>query len=345
MNQSDSLSAYTKRVWLAVAAVTLVLALAGILSWLLGGILLIFAGVLFGVFLNHLSRQIAALTGVGYGWAFSGVVIVLLAIVVGTGYFMGSRISQQAAEFSQQFESAADQLYARLQRQGWMRWITGGSGESSGSLFTDGIIARARSAIFTVVSAFGSLILVLFLGFYFALQPAKYSEGIARLWPPSARPRAYEVMDETTQTLWWWILGRLAAMALIGVGSALGLWMLNIPLPVTLGVIAGLLNFIPNLGPLIASVPPILFALQQGPESALYVAGFYLLLQFVESYFITPMIDQRQVSLPPALVLSAQLLLGMIAGFLGLVLATPITAALFVLVRELYVKDTLEQPR
>jgi predicted PurR-regulated permease PerM len=163
-----------------------------------------------------------------------------------------------------------------------------------------------------------------------------------RLFPPKRRPRIDDVLLKVGNALWAWTLGRLIAMALIAVGSTAGLWMIGIPLPATLGVLAGVSNFVPNLGPLIASVPPLLFGLQQGGNSALYVAGFYLALQVVESYLITPLIDQQQVRLPPALTLAGQLLLGMIAGFMGLLLATPLIAAAHVVIRELYVKDVLE---
>jgi predicted PurR-regulated permease PerM len=131
-------------------------------------------------------------------------------------------------------------------------------------------------------------------------------------------------------------------MAIIGIGSGVGLWVIGIPLPVTQGVLAGILNFVLNLGPLLSSVPPILFGLQQGGTTAFYVAGFYFVLQFVESYLVTPLINQRQVQLPPALTLSAQLLMGMTAGFLGLLLATPLCAVASVVTRELYVQDALE---
>jgi predicted PurR-regulated permease PerM len=339
---NDQLKPYTRKVWLAVGIVTATIIFLGAFSYLLSGLLIIFAGILFGVFLWRVSYYLAAFTKLGQRPALGVVVIVLLAVAASGLYFMGSRITYQVAEFSEQFEIAASRVQAQLQQQRWWKWLEGRQTSSSQILMPDGVMSTARSALLTTISALGGLILVLFLGFYFALQAPLYREGIAKLFPVDARPRTRDVLDETSLTLWWWILGRLVAMVLIGVGSALGLWLLGVPLPVTLGIIAGVLNFIPNIGPLIAAVPAILFALQQGTDTALYVAGFYLLLQFIESYFITPLIDQQQVSLPPGLILSSQLLLGMLAGFLGLLFATPLTATIFVLVRELYVKDTLE---
>jgi predicted PurR-regulated permease PerM len=205
------------------------------------------------------------------------------------------------------------------------------------------MMSSARAGLLALLSAVAGVVVIVFLGLYMAIDPARYREGLLRLFPPRRRPRINEVLIEVGDTLWAWTLGRLAAMALIAIGSTAGLWMIGIPLPVTLGVIAGLLNSVPNLGPLIASIPPLLFGLQQGGNAALYVAAFYLALQVIESYLITPLIDQQQVRLPPALTLAAQLLLGMLAGFMGLLLATPLVAAAHVLVRELYVKDMLER--
>jgi predicted PurR-regulated permease PerM len=342
MSQTGAVRPFTKRVWLVVAIVTAVtLALAALTS-LLTGMLVLFAGALFGIFLNQASRGLAQLTSLPYGVALGIAVFVLLTLAGGTAYFMGSRISQQAVEFSTQFDQASEQLRARLEQQEWLQWLNRQAGRGRQSLVPSNILSKAGTTVLTAASVIGGVILVAFLGFYFALQPDKYHAGIVALFPPQARPRAVEVLHQIAKSLWWWCLGRLAAMVLIGIGSAVGLWIIGIPLPATLGVMAGLLNFIPNLGPLIASIPPLLFGLQQGAATALYVAGFYLVLQFVESYFVTPLIDQQQVNLPPALVLSAQLLAGMLAGLLGLLLATPLAAAIFILVREVYVKDVLE---
>jgi predicted PurR-regulated permease PerM len=338
------LRGYTKRVWLTVGIVSAVLMALAATIWLIQGILLIFAGILFGVFLNHLSRLVAAAGSIRYGAALAIVVVALITLLGAIGYLMGSRINQQAAEFSSQFSSAAQNVWHRLEQSGLQKWSEENTADGPAGLLPSNskMMATAKSAITSIVSVVGGLVLVIFMGFYVALAPDTYKEGVVRLCPLNARPRIGNVLHTISNTLWWWILGRLAAMAIIGIGSGMGLWVIGIPLPITQGVLAGILNFVPNLGPLVASVPPILFGLQQGGSTAFYVAGFYLALQFVESYLVTPLINQRQVRLPPALTLSAQLLMGMTAGFLGLLLATPLCAVASVIARELYVEDMLE---
>jgi predicted PurR-regulated permease PerM len=128
-------------------------------------------------------------------------------------------------------------------------------------------------------------------------------------------------------------------MTLIGTLTGAGLAVLGIPLALALGVVAGLLNFIPYLGPLMSFMPAALLSLSQGAQTLLWVLGLYVLVQGLESYVVTPLIQQQAVALPPALLITAQVLLGVALGWLGLLLATPITAAIVVLVRELYVAD------
>jgi predicted PurR-regulated permease PerM len=130
-------------------------------------------------------------------------------------------------------------------------------------------------------------------------------------------------------------------MAINGTLTALGLWLLGVPLALTLGLLAALLNFIPNIGPIIAGVPAVLLALMHSPMQALYVVGLYLVLQSVDGYLLTPLVDRCTVSVPPALTLAAQMLL----GGLGLALASPLTAAAIVLVQKLYIEDTLGDRR
>jgi predicted PurR-regulated permease PerM len=127
----------------------------------------------------------------------------------------------------------------------------------------------------------------------------------------------------------------------IGVLTALGLWLLGVELALTLGLLAALLTFIPNLGPVLALVPAVLLALMHSPTRALYVTLLYLAIQTVESYVLTPLVQRRTVSLSPALTITAQVALGVLLGGLGLVLATPLTILLLVLIQMLYIEDTL----
>jgi len=141
--------------------------------------------------------------------------------------------------------------------------------------------------------------------------------------------------------LWHWLGGRFGLMLANGGLTALGLWLLGMPLALSLGLLAGLLNFVPNFGPWIAAIPAVLVAFLQSPQQALYVALLYLALQSVDAYLLTPLVDRRSVELPPVLTITAQVLLGLVFGFIGILLASPLTAAAMILVKMLYVEDVL----
>jgi len=120
-----------------------------------------------------------------------------------------------------------------------------------------------------------------------------------------------------------------------------GLWVLNIPMPVTLGIFAAVLTFVPNIGPFVSAVPAVMFGLVISPVRGLYVAVLYVAIQTLESYLITPQIQKKAVSIPPALLISAQILAGILLGFLGLILATPLMVCIIVAVQMIYIEDTL----
>ena len=149
------------------------------------------------------------------------------------------------------------------------------------------------------------------------------------------------MLDSVYDTLERWLKGKLLSMLLVAILTALGLWALGIPMALTLSLIAGLLCFIPNFGPLLSMIPAVLIALVQGPQMALYVVLLYVGIQFVESNFITPQIQKKMVDLPLAMIMISQVTLGLLTGTLGLILATPIMLIIMQLVKMLYVQDVL----
>jgi predicted PurR-regulated permease PerM len=335
--------ARTKTSWLWALLALAFLFAAWHMQPLVKGVLLVFAGWLLGLFLMQLGKGVAASSGISYKWGYSVVTIALLSVATAAGFFMGSRIATQASVFLQEVGRASDQARGFLEQQGWWQQISDWGSRGRSLLAASQVASTAKSAASTTITALGGAILILFLGFYIGLQWDVYRRGVLALLPDRSMQRVTEVWDETVHRLWRWTLGRIIGMLVIGVGSGVGLWILGVPLPVTLGTIAGLSNFVPNVGPLISAIPAALFALQQGTDTVLYVAALYFVLQFIESYFLTPLIDQHQVSLPPGLILATQLLLGILAGFLGLLLATPLTVVAYTAIRELYVKDFLKK--
>jgi predicted PurR-regulated permease PerM len=153
------------------------------------------------------------------------------------------------------------------------------------------------------------------------------------------------VCTELYRVLRVWLLTKLCTMVLTGTGIAIGLWLLNVPLALALGILAGVLEFIPTLGPLLSCVPAILIVLMVSPIKALQVALLYFVVQWLGNHVTTPLIQQRTLAIPPAVTLALVALLGTLFGFGGLLLSGPLTVIVFVLVKMLYVEDLLEGRR
>lgn len=201
---------------------------------------------------------------------------------------------------------------------------------------------NALAGVFsTVLSVTTSVLAVLAIALFLALQPRPYVSGLLRFARPERRDHYRGLLDALAQALRWWLVGRFASMAVVGVLSIVGLLLLGVPLAVLLGLLAGALCFIPFLGPVLSAIPALLVALGQSPQQALWVLLLYGGIQLIESNVLSPLIQQRAVSLPPALLLAAQIVMGGMFGLLGVLVATPFTVAVIVVVQVLYVRGAL----
>lgn len=183
--------------------------------------------------------------------------------------------------------------------------------------------------------------LIVFVGLFIAVDPALYRDGFVKLLPPKNRSRATEVMDKVGLNLFNWLNGRFIAMLITGLGTGVGLWILGVPLASVVGLVTALMTFIPNIGGFVALLLATLMGLPQGPSTVVWIVVLYGALQLVESNIITPLVQQQKTSIPPALLLGFQLLMGVLTGFLGLLVATPLLAGLMVLVKEIWISDIL----
>jgi predicted PurR-regulated permease PerM len=191
---------------------------------------------------------------------------------------------------------------------------------------------------FAASMAGGSLntIFIVIVGCFFAVDPKTYHDGFVRFFPREKRSRVEDILEKCRAQLEAWILGQLLAMSIIGVLVGLGLAVIGVPFAALLGLFAGVVSFVPNLGAIVAILPALLLASSQGTPTVLTVLVLYLVVQFLESNFLTPLVQQQQTSLPPALILSAQLIAGALFGLLGVMFITPVLAVSVVLVEHLY---------
>ena len=317
-------------------AAALVLAVANLFVPVVSVLLLIFAGILFGIFLNALGRWLAAHSPLSYRWSYAVVVFLLIALIAGGFYYFGSSVAQQSAKLTQQLNTVGTQAADQLKQYGIdpaeLKNLIPKSSVAASQL------ARAAQALLWGITG---LIVIFFIGVYTAYDPDLYEKGWMRLVPPDRRARGAEVLHKIRSALGRWMIGRILSMLIIGVATAIGLSVLGVPMAISLGVLAGLLTFIPNIGPVVAAIPQALMAAQVDMNTVLWVIGLNLALQGIESYVVTPMIQRYEVSLPPALTISAQLVLGLMFGIVGLLVAAPLTVAAIILVQMLYIQDRL----
>ena len=193
----------------------------------------------------------------------------------------------------------------------------------------------------STVAVLGGLLLILFVAIFVAIDAETYQDGLMHLFPHKARRRAREVLSATAGMLRRWLFTQFISMVLVGVLTAVVLMIMGIEAAVALGIIAGILEFVPIAGPIMASVPAIAMGFLDGPEKALYVALAYVAIQQIESNVLYPLLMKKGLELPPVLTIFTQGVLATVFGFIGLLVAVPMLAAAMVPIKMLYVRDVV----
>jgi predicted PurR-regulated permease PerM len=185
------------------------------------------------------------------------------------------------------------------------------------------------------------VLIIIFLSIYIGADPETYHRGLMHLFPQRSRKRAGEVLSAMATVLRRWLVTQLIAMVAIGVVSTILLLALRVKAAFALGMLAGLFEFIPTVGPLLSAVPAIAMGFLDSPQKALYVIIAYWGIQFLENHLLIPLLMKGGVDIPPVLTILAQALMALVFGFLGLMVAVPLLAAIMVAVKMLYVEGVV----
>ncbi|MFN8442393.1 MAG: AI-2E family transporter [Caldilineaceae bacterium] len=338
MMANVSLSKFLGYVVLAVAVVALL--------WLIWTVLdilfLAFAGVLLAVFLRILVTLLQRVSLLPDQVALAVVILLLVLLLGFTGWFLAPRLSRDLLQLLNSVVPAVRNLADRLQQYTWLQtFINQTLPPAQLSSASGTLLLGLPGTLSSTLSLLADVIYILFIGLFLAGSPQTYYDGLLQLTPPTRRLRLRDVLDELIATLRWWILGQLFSMIVIGTLTGIGLWLLDMPFALALGVIAGLLEFIPFIGPILTGALAGLFALMIGPWQALYVILLYTAIQQFESNLLIPLVHQYTVSLPPVLTLTAFVIIGSLFGFSGILVATPLVAVVVVLIKMLYIQDVL----
>jgi predicted PurR-regulated permease PerM len=325
---------------------------------------LAFLGVLFGI---TLSAGVTALQRRGLPRGVGALLLVaaFFGAFIGIGALAAPRITEQWGELREELPQALDRAEGWLQeRQGGVADIIGGAGTSDSSAKAGGDQRAANEgkptdlrqslaqqvgklgghffAFFSsTLAGLGSVLIITFVAVYIAIDPRTYRRGIMHLVPHGARPKASEILDAMGVTLRRWLLAQLIGMVVIGAITTVTLLLLDVRAAVALGIIAGILEFVPYFGPILSAVPAIAMGFLDGPEKALWVALAYLAIQQIEGNVLTPFLMKEGLDLPPVLTILGQAVMALAFGFVGLLIAMPLLGAIMVPIKLLYVQDVV----
>ena len=328
MTASDS---YTRRVVIALSVAAIF-----VIAWKLSDVfILLFGGLILATVLRAMAGGVSRLTTVPERVAIAMVIIGLLMLLSVLTWLIGGRVAQQIEEL----RSTLPQAIAAASQ--WLQTSPFGPPllemwESA----KEGGVPWVRVAFFATVGLGGivNAVLIAVVGFYLATSPGVYFRGFLRLVPADSRKRVDAALLAAGQGLQRWLFGQMLSMTAIGALTALGLYFLGMPLAVSLGLIAGLLAFVPFFGPIAFAILAVVLAFTQGPTQALHVGLLCFAIQQLEGYVLTPFIQRWAVALPPVLGLVSVVIFGLLFGVMGVLFATPLMVVLMIVVEKLYVE-------
>lgn len=303
-------------------------------------LLLLLAAVMVAIFFHGVAGNLQKFLPIKNGLAL----VISLFLVFGGITFLIHLLSPSIAEQIQIMKEEIPAAYEKISAD-FKKTDIGGfvNDEIFGNGFNPDDYSQELKTFFSsVFGVIADIYIIFFLSMFLMFQPHVYRKGVIKLFPKPKRKRAEQVLLTLGYNLKRWLLGRLTSMAFIGVFTWIGLLIMDIPMALTLALFSGLLTLVPNFGPIVALIPALMIAMLKGMDYALFVFILYTSLQATEANLITPFIQHRMIRLPLAMILFAQVILGLFSGVLGLILAVPIVAIAMVLVKMLYIEDVLK---
>lgn len=297
--------------------------------------LLILSGVLIALFFYGLAGMLQRKLHMPQKGSVLAAIILTFVIIIVVSWLLGSTIEKQIIELTKTLPATVNNAKQQLATSTIGQKILENTSSDKAKQQAYAFFGKFFSSTFGVA---GDIYVVLFLGLFFTAAPKTYLNGLLLLVPADAKSKAKDILNKIGFTLTKWLKGQIFGMVVIAVLKGIALTILGIPMAIALAVIAGILNFIPNFGPMLSMIPAILIALTQGVDKAVIVTIVYLALQIIEGNVITPGIQQKLIKMPPAVTIIAQLFMGIISGSGGLILATPLVAMVMVVVQQTYVK-------
>lgn len=324
---------FVRRLFIIVAVGLLLVAL-----WALSEvILLVFGSILVALILRTVAAPLINHANLSERWAIVLSGLLLVAAVGALLVLFGTDLAYQFRGLAERLPSAIKSLGDQLQISSWADVLKGGNPASS----IGNLLVRMVAWSSTLINVAAGLLLVIFGGLYIALDPTLYRDGFLKLIPQQPKLKVANALDQAGEALRRWLGVQVVAMVLVGCLTGIGFWLIGLPTPLALGLIAGVAEIVPIVGPVVAAVPALILASSQDGQTIVWVIAVILAVQQIESNLIAPLLIGRSVSIAPAVALFAIVSMGVLFGPLGLLFGYPLAIVADVLVRCLYVHDTL----
>lgn len=315
---------------------TVVVSSAFVLWHVREALLLLFGAVMVAMLLRIFASLIAEWTRVSEPIGLAIATCAVLGLFGTTIWLFGSQMTGQFTQLLANIEQGEQYLKSMFNSSGFA--TLGAHITAQGASF---ITSSIREFVASGLRFFEAAIVLAITAVYLAAQPDLYRAGVARLFRKDVRPRAAQSIDLVGRTLKLWLLGQLILMVSVGTLSFFAVWMIGLPNPVALGFIAGVAELVPYLGPFISAIPAVLVALTQGLTPAVWTIAAYLAIHIFEGYVVAPLIQRRFVTIPPAVILTGIVAIDLLFGTIGIILAAPITVAIYIAIKSAYVDDPL----
>lgn len=296
---------------------------------------LAFAAILLALLLHSIGYWTSRLIRLPYVPSLLIGLLVIAGIFTLIFWLYTPLIVEQFEMLAKQLPQAVDNLQERFAPYLDEHFLSGKAFKTELTESGKAIFSQVMSLFSTTIGSIVSFVIFLIVGFYLAMGPEQYVKGFLYPMPNKREDRVWEVVSHMGNSLRYWLLAKMLSMIAVGILTYAGLWILGVPLAFILGLLAGLLTFIPYVGPILASIPAILIAFADYPLKGVYVILLFIGIHMAEGYLITPVIEQRTVSIPPALTIMGQVLTFTLFGGLGLALASPLIVVLMSLIVSL----------
>jgi predicted PurR-regulated permease PerM len=309
-----------------------VIAIALLLWVTVDVVLVLFASVLLAIFLRGCADWLASVSGVSPRAALAIVGCVLLVAIASTAALLAPEISAQLDVMSDRIPQAWNDVVVRITHYSWGRRLLSTPPAPSDSV---ALVSNAGLFVATTLVTLAHFVVFLLVGIYLAIDPDPFVAALLWLTPAARREDTRRLLARIGRLLRAWLMSRTIAMTVVAVFTTLGLWALGLQPALTLGLAAGLMTFVPYVGAFVSGAPALLLAFVQSAALAGWVVLLYTLVHVIEGYFVTPLVEQEAIRLPPAASIAAQVILGSALGVLGLMLASPLAAIAIVVAQSL----------